>query len=79
MFRDRENECPFCDGTGFLLVEKDAFFYYGPDLIRQANRSKDPEWRKKMIDRAISLKGVPMQPMAVTCPKCKGTGLKETA
>lgn len=74
--RRRENECPFCEGCGYLLLDKDAYYYESPRLIHQANRAKSKEDRDMFIERAKALKGVPMQPLAVECPKCKGTGTK---
>lgn len=74
MHDEKDNECPFCDGTGFLLEDKDQFYYFGADQLRKASKEKDGEWKQRMIDGAMAMKGKPMQPLAVECPKCGGTG-----
>ena len=26
---DKKNECPFCDGCGYILEDKDQYYYFG--------------------------------------------------
>ena len=76
---DDKNRCEWCSGSGYILEEKDAYFYFGAEYIRNANQEPTKEGQRKWIERARNLKGVPMQPLAVECPKCGGTGKKVTA
>ena len=76
---DDKNRCEWCRGSGYILEEKDAYFYFGAEYIRNANQEPTKEGQRKWIERAKNLKGVPMQPLAVECPKCGGTGKKVTA
>ena len=76
---DDKNRCEWCRGSGYILEEKDAYFYFGAEYIRNANQEPTKEGQRKWIERARNLKGVPMQPLAVECPKCGGTGKKVTA
>ena len=76
---DDKNRCEWCRGSGYILEEKDAYFYCGAEYIRNANQEPTKEGQRKWIERAKNLKGVPMQPLAVECPKCGGTGKKVTA
>lgn len=76
---DDKNRCEWCRGSGYILEEKDAYYYFGAEYIRNANQEPTKEGQRKWIERARNLKGVPMQPLAVECPKCGGTGKKVTA
>ena len=76
---DDKNRCEWCRGGGYILEEKDAYYYFGAEYIRNANQEPTKEGQRKWIERARNLKGVPMQPLAVECPKCGGTGKKVTA
>ena len=76
---DYKNRCEWCRGCGYILEEKDAYYYFGAEYIRNANQEPTKEGQRKWIERAKNLKGVPMQPLAVECPKCGGTGKKVTA
>lgn len=76
---DDKNRCEWCRGSGYILEEKDAYYYFGAEYIRNANQEPTKEGQRKWIERAKNLKGVPMQPLAVECPKCGGTGKKVTA
>ena len=76
---DDKNRCEWCRGSGYILEEKDAYFYFGAEYIRNANQEPTKEGQRKWIERARNLKGVPMQPLAVECPKCGGTGRKVSA
>ena len=69
-----KNRCEWCRGSGYILEDKDAYFYYGAEYIRNANEAKTKEEQRRWIDRAKALKDKPMQPLAIECPKCKGTG-----
>ena len=76
---DDKNRCEWCRGSGYILEEKDAYYYFGAEYIRNANQEPTKEGQRKWIERARNLKGVPMQQLAVECPKCGGTGKKVTA
>ena len=76
---DDKNRCEWCRGSGYILEEKDAYFYFGAEYIHNANQEPTNEGQRKWIERARNLKGVPMQPLAVECPKCGGTGRKVSA
>ena len=76
---DDKNRCEWCRGRGYILEEKDAYYYFGAEYIHNANQEPTKEGQRKWIERARNLKGVPMQPLAVECPKCGGTGKKVTA
>ncbi len=76
---DDKNRCEWCRGSGYILEDRDAYFYFGAEYIRNANQEPTKEGQRKWIERARNLKGVPMQPLAVECPKCGGTGKKVTA
>lgn len=76
---DDKNRCEWCRGSGYILEEKDAYYYFGAEYIHNANQEPTKEGQRKWIERARNLKGVPMQPLAVECPKCGGTGRKVTA
>jgi len=76
---DDKNRCEWCRGSGYILEEKDAYYYFGAEYIHNANQEPTKEGQRKWIERARNLKGVPMQPLAVECPKCGGTGKKVTA
>ena len=76
---DDKNRCEWCRGSGYILEEKDAYYYFGAEYIHNANQEPTKEGQRKWIKRAKNLKGVPMQPLAVECPKCGGTGKKVTA
>lgn len=76
---DDKNRCEWCRGSGYILEEKDAYYYFGAEYIRNANQEPTKEGQRKWIERARNLKGVPMQPLAVECPKCGGTGRKVSA
>lgn len=76
---DDKNRCEWCRGSGYILEEKDAYYYFGAEYIRNANMEPTKEGQRKWIERAKALKGVPMQPLAVECPKCGGTGRKVLA
>ena len=76
---DDKNRCEWCRGCGYILEDKDAYFYFGAEYINNANQEKTKEGQRKWIERAKALKGVPMQPLAVECPKCGGTGRKVSA
>lgn len=71
-----ENSCPFCDGAGYLLEDKDAYFYYEKERLHDINREKNKEVRDRKLEELKALHNVPMQPLAIECPKCKGTGVK---
>lgn len=73
---DDKNRCEWCRGCGYILEDKDAYYYFGAEYIRNANQEPTKEGQRKWIERAKNLKGVPMQPLAVECPKCGGTGRK---
>lgn len=75
---DDKNRCEWCRGSGYILEEKDAYYYFGAEYIHNANQEPTKEGQRKWIERARNLKGVPMQPLAVECPKCGGTGKKVT-
>lgn len=74
--RNDKNRCEWCRGCGYILEDHDAYFYYGAEYIHNANQEKTKEGQRRWIDRAKALKGVPMQPLAVECPKCHGSGIK---
>lgn len=74
--RNDKNKCDWCRGCGYILEDHDAYFYYGAEYIHNANQEKTKEGQRRWIERAKALKGVPMQPLAVECPKCHGTGVK---
>lgn len=74
--RNDKNKCDWCRGCGYILEDHDAYFYYGAEYIHNANQEKTKEGQRRWIDRAKALKGVPMQPLAVECPKCHGSGIK---
>ena len=76
---DDKNRCDWCRGCGYILEDHDAYFYFGAEYINNANQEKTKEGQRKWIERAKALKGVPMQPLAVECPKCGGTGRKVSA
>lgn len=76
---DDKNRCEWCRGSGYILEEKDAYYYFGAEYIHNANQEPTKEGQRKWIERARNLKGVPMQPLAVECPKCGGTGRKVSA
>ena len=76
---DDKNRCEWCRGSGYILEEKDAYYYFGAEYIHNANQEPTTEGQRKWIERARNLKGVPMQPLAVECPKCGGTGRKVSA
>lgn len=76
---DDKNRCEWCRGSGYILEEKDAYYYFGAEYIRNANHEPTKEGQRKWIERARNLKGVPMQPLAVECPKCGCTGRKVSA
>ena len=76
---DDKNRCEYCRGSGYILEDKDAYYYFGAEYIRNANQEPTKEGQRKWIERAKNLKGVPMQPLAVECPKCGGTGRKVSA
>ena len=69
-----KDDCEFCEGAGYLLEDKDEYFYYSDDLIRIANRETNKERQRELIERVRDMKGKPMQPYAIECPKCHGTG-----
>ena len=69
-----ENSCPFCDGSGYILEDKDAYYYYEKERLYDINREKNKEVRDRKLEELKALHGVPMQPLAIECPKCKGTG-----
>lgn len=71
-----EKACDWCDGSGFIIEDKDAYFYYAPEQIRNINRQKDKDEQRKMVEELRKLRGMPMQPYATPCPKCDGTGRK---
>ena len=73
---DDKNKCDWCRGCGYLFEDKDAYYYFGAEYICNANQAKTKAEQRKWIERANNLKGVPMQPLAIECPKCKGTGVK---
>lgn len=74
--RNDKNKCDWCRGCGYILEDHDAYFYYGAEYIHNANQEKTKEGQRRWIERAKALKGVPMQPLAVECPKCHGSGVK---
>ena len=74
--RNDKNKCDWCRGCGYILEDHDAYFYYGAEYIHNANQEKTKDGQRRWIDRAKALKGVPMQPLAVECPKCHGSGVK---
>lgn len=77
MDNDNKNKCDWCKGCGYILEDHDAYFYFGAEYINNANQEKTKEGQRRWIERAKALKGVPMQPLAIECPKCKGTGVKQ--
>ena len=74
--RNDKNKCDWCRGCGYILEDHDAYFYYSAEYIHNANQEKTKEGQRRWIERAKALKGVPMQPLAVECPKCHGSGIK---
>ena len=76
MLNDRENECPFCDGAGYILEDKDEYYYYAKELIYTANKEANKQRQRELIQRVEDMHNKPMQPLAIECPKCKGTGRK---
>lgn len=73
---DERDQCEWCHGVGYFLEDRDAYFYYSAEQIRNANREKNKERQREIIEEVKNLKGIPMQPYAVECPKCHGTGLR---
>lgn len=71
-----ENSCPFCDGAGYILEDKDAYFYYAKERLQDINREKNKAVRDRKLKELKDLHNVPMQPLAVECPKCHGSGVK---
>ena len=71
-----ENSCPFCDGAGYILEDKDAYYYYHKERLYEINREKNKAVRDRKLKELKDLHNVPMQPLAIECPKCKGTGVK---
>lgn len=57
-------ECPICHGTGFTLEDHDMYYYFMK--LPESERPEDME----------HLKGFPMQPLAVPCPRCNGQQAK---
>lgn len=63
-----DSECEICHGAGYTLVEHDAYWYYS-QLPKYSGNDKYLE----------TLKGYPLQPFAIPCPKCNGGSARAEA
>ena len=73
---DDKNKCDWCKGCGYILEDKDAYFYYAKERLQDINKEKNKNVQRRKIEELKALHDMPMQPLAVECPKCHGSGIK---
>lgn len=71
---DEKNQCKWCRGCGFIIEDKTEYFYYGSEMMRRAHNAKDEKKKQEIYEQLDKMKTAPMQPYAIVCPKCGGTG-----